>query len=151
MSEITLSSINLIFNFIYTTIYHLLHFTSQIESPLGASDVKVTSFSAGSTYKNAQTYWTPDKCYYNPLKSWDFSEDVEECETEYGYCTPGSDGECNWQLTPEYEECFEERDNYVMVISGEFAITDPAQCKVLPSRRKRRKCRKKVKKYLASL
>ncbi|KAJ8046405.1 Metalloproteinase inhibitor 2 [Holothuria leucospilota] len=123
----------------------------KIESTMGASDIKMTSVSTGSGYTKGQTYWTPDKCYYNPLKSGDFSEVAEECETEYGYCIPGSDGECSWQLTLEYEECFEERDNYVMVASGEFAITDPAQCKVLPSRRKRRKCRKKVKKYLASL
>nr|AQR59058.1 tensilin [Holothuria forskali] len=122
----------------------------QIEGSQSASSHKVAYDNTRNTYPDARTFWTPDNCYYNPLKSGEFSG-VDDCESEFGFCTPGSDGECSWELSPEYEDCFKKRDDFVLVDSGAFAITDPAQCSVLPSRRKRRRCRKKIKKYLEEI
>nr|UMW87668.1 (D)tensilin [Holothuria forskali] len=116
----------------------------EIESSRSATNIKVEDLSFDNTYPDARTYWTPDVCYYNPHKSREFSE-IEDCEEEFSYCAPGGDRECNWQLSPDYETCFKERDDFVLVDSGAFAITDPEQCNVLSTRRQRKKCRKRIK------
>lgn len=100
-------------------------------------------------YAQAFTFWTPTHCYYNPHKSLVYTQvskgRVEDCENAYGLCARDESGQCNWQLTEEYEECFKLRDDFVIVSTGRFAITDPSQCDALPTRKKRRNCRRRFK------
>ncbi|XP_071816712.1 tissue inhibitor of metalloproteinase-like [Apostichopus japonicus] len=112
-----------------------------------ASNIKVEDLE--NDYRDAATFWTPTNCYYNPHKSQAYNQpsngEVEDCEDQYGLCRPHRrSGECSWQLTAEYEECFKHRDDFVIVSSGEFAITDVAQCESLPNRKKRRNCRRRL-------
>ncbi|KAJ8046406.1 Metalloproteinase inhibitor 2 [Holothuria leucospilota] len=121
----------------------------KIEPSRDATEIKVEDLSFENTYRGARTYWTPDNCYYNPHKSREF-DDVEDCEEEYSYCAPGRGGECSWQLTPDYEECFTHRDDYVMVASSVSDGVYPELCIVLP-RRRRKACRKRAREYAAQL
>ncbi|KAJ8046403.1 Metalloproteinase inhibitor 2 [Holothuria leucospilota] len=122
----------------------------KIHGVTGPMAIKVDSMKPKNTYPDARTYWTPNRCYFNPFQTRVF-DDIDDCEEEYGFCFPENNGRCSWQLAPDYKECFEYRDNYVIARSGKFAITDPGQCKVLRSRRRRRTCRKRAKKYLESV
>nr|AAK61535.1 tensilin [Cucumaria frondosa] len=126
----------------------------QIAESLTAASVKVEDIAAND-YPLATTYWTPTGCYYNPLMTRQFvgrkGSSVVDCEDVYGLCKPNEADKCQWTLTPDYERCLKERDDFVKADSSAFAITRVEQCDVYTNKRKRKNCRQRFRELQAEM
>lgn len=94
--------------------------------------------------------WRTSGCYFNPVASyiyWDV-----DCETAYSNCYPDKDepGECRWNMTDEYNECFSNREeawanqNPGRPAAALTRFTSFRDCKKLATKRMKKKCVKAV-------
>lgn len=121
----------------------------EIQGVKAETKLLVSNLQGGPSYEGAHTYWTPYRnCYYNPLRTERLGR--KDCEDEYGFCKRNANGGCSWQMTTDYVDCFQKREQYVMALEGSPAITDAEQCNILHNRRQRRKCRQKVRQRQAA-